>query len=207
MNLAKTGARLRSHTGQADESFRRPVESLSQLLASRAPDPPAPFPETELFAARDEATAIHRRSATAVLLLIAAIAIVGAGIYSFLQSTVPPRQNSRIEKFAAARSPPAVAQPVTASAIIVPSPVGTAQVSAADLSLTKPVVGQPLDARRILDLQARLNRLGFSPGSIDGVAGPMTISAIKRFQQSRGGPQAGAIDDDVLDEVRKEPTR
>ena len=77
----------------------------------------------------------------------------------------------------------------------------------ADESFRRPVVGQPLDARRILDLQARLNRLGFSPGSIDGVAGPMTISAIKRFQQSRGGPQAGAIDDDVLDEVRKEPTR
>jgi Fe2+ transport system protein FeoA len=207
VNLADTGSGLRSDTGQADEAFRRSVESLSRLLASRPADAPAPLPETEIFAARDTAIALRRRSATAILLLVAAIAAVGAGVYSFLQGAVPPQRTQRIETVAAAVPPPAIARPVNPSATIVPPPVDTAPVSSADLSPPKPVVSQPLDARGISDLQARLGRLGFSPGSIDGVAGPLTIAAIKRFQQSRGRAQTGAVDDDVLDQLRKEPAR
>lgn len=207
MNLADTGAGLQSHTGQADQAFRRSVESLSRLLALRAANPPPALLEAEFFAARDEATAFPRQSATAALLLVAALAAVGAGVYSFLQGAVPPHKNHRIETVAVAVPSPVIARPVTAVATIVPPPIDTVPISSVDFSLPKSVVSQPLDVRGISELQARLGRLGLSPGSIDGFAGPLTIAAIKRFQQSRGRPQTGAVDDDILYQLRKEPAR
>jgi peptidoglycan hydrolase-like protein with peptidoglycan-binding domain len=103
--------------------------------------------------------------------------------------------------------PPTVARPAPSIAAIVPPPADAAPVSAADLVPPTPVVSQPLDARGISELQTRLSRLGFSPGSIDGIAGPMTAAAIKRYQQSRGRPVAAAVDDDLLDQLRKESAR
>jgi hypothetical protein len=207
LNLADTGSGLRSGTGQADEAFRRSLDSLSRLLASRPAAPPPPLPETELFAARSEAAGPRRRSATAVLLLVAAIAAVSAGVYSFLQGAVPPQKSRKIETVAAIVSPPAVARPAAPLSTIVPPPVDTAPVSSADLALPKPAVNQPLDARGISELQTRLSRLGFSPGAIDGVAGPMTVAAIKRYQQSKARAQTGTIDAEFLDQLRKEPAR
>ena len=208
MNLADTGTGPRSSAGQPDEAFNRSLESLSRLLASR-PAPPPPLPETESYAPRDEAATLRRGSAPAVLLLVAAIAAVSAGIFSFLQgAVVPPRESHKVEAVPAATVPTlAVARPAPSIATIVPPPTDAAPVSPADLALPKPVVSRPLDTRGISELQTRLNRLGFSPGSIDGVAGPMTTAAIKRYQQSRGRPVTAAIDDDLLDQLRKEPAR
>lgn len=208
MNLADTGTGPRSTAGQPDEAFNRSLESLSRLLASR-PAPP-PLPETNPFAPGDEAATRRRGAAPAVLLLVAAIAAVSAGVYSFLQGAVapPPRESHKVERVPAATvQPPTVTRPAPSIAAIVPPPADAAPVSAADLVPPTPVVSQPLDARGISELQTRLSRLGFSPGSIDGIAGPMTAAAIKRYQQSRGRPVAAAVDDDLLDQLRKESAR
>jgi hypothetical protein len=207
VNLPDTGIELRSNAGQSDESFNRSIEALSRLLASR-PAPPLPSPDTVFFAPRDEAATFRRRSITAVLLLLAAIAAVSAGLYSFLQGAAPPRESHKIEAVPAATvSPPAVADPALPVATILPPPADTTPVSPADVVPSRPIVVQPLDARGISELQTRLGHLGFSPGPADGVAGPMTAAAIKRYQQSRGRPLTVTIDDDLLDQLRKEPAR
>ncbi len=209
MNLADTGTGPRSNVSHSDEAFKRSIESLSRLLASR-PVPPPPSPETEFFAPRDEAVASRRSSAPAVLLLIAAIAAVSAGVYSFLHGTVPPQErHNKVETVpAAAVSPLPAARPAPSIAPIAPPPVDMALVSSADIVPPKPIVAsQPLDTRGISELQTRLGRLGFSPGPVDGVAGPVTAGAIRRYQQSRGHPLTTAVDDDLLDQLRKEPVR
>jgi len=206
VNLADTGTGPRSDAGQSDEAFKRSIESLSRLLASR-PVPPPPSPETEFFAPRDEAAVFRRRSMPAVLLLVAAIAAVSAGVYSFLRGAAPPQESHKTETIPAATvSPPPAALPAPSIPTVAPSPVDTAPVSSTDFVPPKPiVVSQPLDAHGISELQTRLGRLGFSPGPVDGVAGPMTVAAIKRYQQSRGRPLTTAVDDDLLDQLRKEP--
>jgi hypothetical protein len=194
---------------------------LSQLLASRSTNPPPPLPEIEFLAEQDEARAFRRRSATAGLLLVAAIAAVFAGVYSALNGVIPPEnhkpeshkavspkvENYKIDTIAATVSPPAVARPVESITTIVPPPAAAAPVAPAEVPPPKTVVSQPLDSRRIAELQTKLSVLGFAPGPIDGVAGPLTVAAIKRYQQSRGRAQTGAVDDESLDQLRKEQAR
>jgi hypothetical protein len=167
------------------------------------------LPDVELFA-REESHTLHRRFATVALLLVAAIAAVSAGIYSFLHNESPP-PSPRIETVATAPSPPpAVVKPIAKAAVSIstalPPPADTAPISAAELTPPTEVVGLPLNARGISELQTKLGKIGFSPGQIDGVAGPKTVAAIKRYQEARSRAQTGAADTAVLDQLRKEPT-
>tara|TARA_R110002096_G_scaffold145223_4_gene302731 strand:- start:2329 stop:2565 length:237 start_codon:yes stop_codon:yes gene_type:complete len=57
------------------------------------------------------------------------------------------------------------------------------------------VVTQVNDIRRV---QAMLAAFGYYTGTIDGLDGPMTRSAISRFQAARGLPVTGQIDDALL---------
>ena len=45
-----------------------------------------------------------------------------------------------------------------------------------------------------LDLQVALDRRGFSPGSIDGIAGSQTYAALRAFQESKGFAATGRLD-------------
>jgi hypothetical protein len=51
---------------------------------------------------------------------------------------------------------------------------------------------------QVRTVQVHLTYNGFSPGSVDGVFGPNTASAIKRFQQSVGVEPTGVIDDELV---------
>jgi membrane-bound lytic murein transglycosylase B len=50
---------------------------------------------------------------------------------------------------------------------------------------------QPLSRSQLLTLQAALNTRGFDSGTPDGVAGPATRNALRRYQQSVGLPADG----------------
>ncbi len=72
------------------------------------------------------------------------------------------------------------------------------------------VDGMPtrLDAPQITDrlvqlVQWQLADLGFTPGPIDGLLGPLTREAIRRFQTSQGLEATGAIDFDLLDRLQQ----
>jgi N-acetylmuramidase/Putative peptidoglycan binding domain len=55
-----------------------------------------------------------------------------------------------------------------------------------------------LDVRAV---QLYLGYLGFTPGSVDGVAGARTLSALNRFQTQNGLPQSAAIDSTVVGQL------
>ncbi|MES2692457.1 MAG: L,D-transpeptidase family protein [Verrucomicrobiota bacterium] len=52
----------------------------------------------------------------------------------------------------------------------------------------------PRTVESVLELQVELHRRGFSCGSIDGVPGAQTESALKAFQRSAGIPETGRLD-------------
>jgi Putative peptidoglycan binding domain len=48
---------------------------------------------------------------------------------------------------------------------------------------------------RLGQAQERLKAVGFDPGPIDGVLGPRTQAALRRYQASQGVPETGALDE------------
>ena len=64
---------------------------------------------------------------------------------------------------------------------------------------------EPLRGEEVREVQKRLQGFGFNPGPADGVAGRMTAGAVMNYQLSRGQPQTGDIDRDLLEQLRQDP--
>jgi Putative peptidoglycan binding domain len=56
-------------------------------------------------------------------------------------------------------------------------------------------------------LQLHLRRLGFGPGPIDGLFGPLTEGAVERFQVARGLPGDGVVGPDTRKSLLARPAR
>ena len=199
-------------TIESDEAFQHSLAELSHQLASRrlpeAPEfPIGPDDEPDAPAARRR----WRRPALLAVLIIALL----AGYFSFRDGStsspptpVPaPPKEARIsapppptspgppttKDFAA--TPPA---PVEAKPEIAPPPPAEDQ---------PPAELAPLDRQGIKEVQTRLQALGISPGPIDGVAGPLTQGAARRYQASKGRPENGKVDGALLQRLRSETVR
>ncbi len=62
----------------------------------------------------------------------------------------------------------------------------------------------PLAPYEIMEVQTRLQWLGFSPGGLDGISGRLTAAAVRRYEASKGQPQTGAVDQSLLKELRQD---
>jgi hypothetical protein len=77
---------------------------------------------------------------------------------------------------------------------------------------TEPVtVAAPSTASRrigndeVREIQAKLESLGYEPGPVDGIFGPQTLAAVKRYEIAIGREPTGAIDQRLLERLRQEP--
>jgi lipoprotein-anchoring transpeptidase ErfK/SrfK len=89
--------------------------------------------------------------------------------------------------------------PATNRTAVVVTRVPTASVSAADPAKrgqsTNALASSPLTkSAAVLDAQVALDRLGISPGSIDGVFGSQSRAALRAFQLRENIPQTGELD-------------
>jgi len=81
-----------------------------------------------------------------------------------------------------------------------------AEPQASEPPADEPPTGEPqMDEPSFHDLvsavQARLIDRGYYTGEIDGVPGPMTIAAVRQFQEDAQIPVDGVIDDALLDRL------
>ena len=58
------------------------------------------------------------------------------------------------------------------------------------------------DSQHIKEAQQLLSELGYDPGPIDGIWGPRTESALRKFQGDFGLKEDGVIDQDILSKLR-----
>lgn len=65
-----------------------------------------------------------------------------------------------------------------------------------------PAANRPLTTEEVKEAQILLKALGFDPGGADGILGPMTIAAVKRYEPSRGWPASGEVDIRLLESLR-----
>src|SRR3954451_15550932 len=82
----------------------------------------------------------------------------------------------------------------TTPEITIPAPVTNAPPARQAPPTNKVVTPAPpkrIDTSGLLDLQVALARQAISPGSLDGVLGSQTRSALRAFQKKRGFPVTG----------------
>jgi len=91
-------------------------------------------------------------------------------------------------------APPSAIEPATAmTPSIAPPPVPPATTS------------RRLGNDEVREIQAKLEALGHDPGPVDGIFGPQTVAAVKRYELAVGREPTGAIDLRLLDRLRQEP--
>jgi hypothetical protein len=54
--------------------------------------------------------------------------------------------------------------------------------------------GASSGSAQVMAAQERLDKLGFSPGAIDGILGPRTRAALRQYQDASGLPVTGRLD-------------
>jgi localization factor PodJL len=54
----------------------------------------------------------------------------------------------------------------------------------------------------VFEMQERLNELGYKLGAVDGVSGPRTVEALKKFQSDNRLPATGTIDAETIRKLR-----
>ncbi|MBI3196792.1 MAG: peptidoglycan-binding protein, partial [Rhodospirillales bacterium] len=112
----------------------------------------------------------------------------------------PPPTQALVDPAPAAAAPPPKIAP---AAPVEPKVV---EPKAAEPKTVTPAPGKDILGRNeILELQTRLKALGLSPGPLDGVAGPQTAAAVRRYEESRGQPPTGFVDRDLLIQLQQEP--
>lgn len=164
----------------------------------------------------------RRRYAFALPLMsgIGAAATVACSFY-FLSGTgtVTPQSPPRTTATAVPRLPPpsspapgivepapAAAAPPSNTASAAPVESKAVEAKTAAPAPDKNMPGKDILSRNeILDLQTRLRALGLNPGPLDGVAGPQTAAAVRRYEETRGRHPTGFVDRDLLIRVQQEP--
>lgn len=196
---------------ESEEAFQHSLAELShQLAARRIPEPP----EFPVGADDDDPTPAGRQRWRRPAILVALVIALLAGYFSFrggpasppspaptppneVRIVAPPPPTSpatpTTTDFAAAPTAPAEAKPE-----IAPPPPAEEQ---------PPAQLAPLDRREVREVQMRLQALGMSPGPIDGVAGPLTQGAARRYEASKGRPESSNVDSALLQRLRSEGTR
>ena len=78
-----------------------------------------------------------------------------------------------------------------------PQPAPAAQPRA-----PQPEPGVNVEGMTVFEMQERLNELGYKLGTVDGVAGPRTVEALKKFQSDNKLSPTGTIDADTIKKLR-----
>ena len=205
------------------------TEELSRQLAERLARQRAADPGAAAAARRaallayDQARERRLIVALSVVLAATVAASVGYFVSTIDSQPVPPLASAAtrpqpappVETAAAAPAPaldsaPAASPAPAESAADTPAAEpATAETAQAADSQAAPVNGTPnpapLQRDDVREIQAKLRSFGFNPGPVDGNPGRMTEGAVRRYQQDRGQPQTGEIDNALLQQLRQDP--
>lgn len=157
---------------------------------------------------RREALKAYDRRRRRQQIMTAGVA-VGALIALGIASLAPPTAAPVAAPPAVAAAPAEPAPPVMVAAAqptVLPDATPTAPPAEPAPSSTAPLAApEPLRGEEVREIQKRLQGFGFNPGPADGVAGRMTAGAVMSYQQSRGQPQTGDVDRELLERLRQDP--
>jgi peptidoglycan hydrolase-like protein with peptidoglycan-binding domain len=108
------------------------------------------------------------------------------------------------------QSAPAAALPPSSPVVAPRAPANLSPKEAEAAASIAPKAATPmpdqasLSPSEIAEIQARLESLGMNPGPWDGVWGPQTATAIRRYEKSKGQPQIRNVSRELLERLRRE---
>jgi formate hydrogenlyase subunit 3/multisubunit Na+/H+ antiporter MnhD subunit len=205
--------------GSAQGSSEGAIEPPSAIPAPATVTAHEPLPEIE---ARPEPTPAPGAAAAPIASPSTEAAVPGTGV------TEPSGTPQEAEAEIAKRAPPEPREPEPDSAAPGSASAGTRRETDAECDpaevfvLRHPAVSQPLEltpcildqgipqrvpaptlSNRLVELvQHHLNDLGYAPGPLDGLIGPRTLDAIRRFQRDQGLAATGVLSFDLLERIQ-----
>jgi hypothetical protein len=123
-------------------------------------------------------------------------------------ATAPPAspKSAAVSPLPPPAPPPAASADVASARPMVPAKTEPAPATASQQQAAAPASNQaPLRRDEVQEVQARLRSFGFNPGPLDGIPGPLTDAAVRRYQEARAQPQTGKVDRDLLERLRRDP--
>jgi hypothetical protein len=96
--------------------------------------------------------------------------------------------------------------PVREVATMIPPPPPTEPVTvlAPAPQVTPSTASRRVGYEEIREIQTKLEALGYDPGPVDGLHGPQTVAAVKRYEIATGREPTGNIDLRLLERLRQE---
>ena len=192
---------LRDDVGLRDDLQVRDDARLRDDDRLRDPDEPE-APRASFLSALVGPSALRRA------LSIVPVAIIGYAIAWFLyfepSQNVTPRpvaeSKPEVTQAAAPVEPPPPARPAVAEAKPAPMPApAAAPVAPAPAPAVAAVEpSRPLSKDEIKELQGKLGAVGFTAGPVDGIVGPQTQAALRRYAQSRSLAKPEATQETLL---------
>lgn len=195
------------------------LAGLSELLAERLSSHPVASPARAVAKSGRGWRTLRHVGAVAVVAGIAATAVVAlpllpgepSGLRPFEHAAASPAEAATLSSPVAALAAPA-AQPELSvfrdpgpapetATVSPPTPPVLEATPAIDAVRTVPVERE-LTWEEIHELQKRLQDLSFEPGPLDGLRGPMTSAAVRRFEKARGLPETGEVNFTTLSRLR-----
>lgn len=215
---APSGPRPSEHNEFTD-ALSRMFEHRQRLAPGFAPPLRDDAPLRDDFPLRDDVedweaprgsllSSLLGASALRRALSIVPLAVIGYAIAWFLyfepsqDVTAKPVAESKPEvmRTAAPSEPPPPVRPQVAEAKPAPQPAVAPPVTPAPPPTTAAAVppSRPLSKDEVKELQGKLGAAGFAAGPIDGVVGPQTQAALRRYAQSRNLTKPEATQETLL---------
>jgi peptidoglycan hydrolase-like protein with peptidoglycan-binding domain len=83
-----------------------------------------------------------------------------------------------------------------------PPPQPTRPQAAPSAQPRTPEPAVSVEGMTVFEMQERLNEMGYKLGAVDGVSGPRTVEALKKFQSDNKLPPTGTIDPETIRKLR-----
>lgn len=130
------------------------------------------------------------------------IAMLCLGGYLAFRPAVTPPPMAVVES---QPEPVKITTPGRPSPVQTPSsvaPMAPSNVPTAPPASAAPIDVSPLTLDEVREVQTWLKAFGLDPGPIDGLAGPLTTAAIKRYESARQRSPTGTLDRRLLELLR-----
>jgi hypothetical protein len=205
-------ARPRPQLDDDDRPFRQALEDLSRQLAAREPHEPPQFDPGAEVELPPEPTKPARQSRRRSPVLPLLALMLGVALAAVVHAMISPSPEPQPPRAAIVAPPPPDPVPPPSAAEIAPPkpvtidpfppPVAPVVVAAPEPSATPK---GKLEGYEIMEIQTRLTAIGLNPGPLDGLSGAQTVAAIKQYEATKGRPQTGKLDRELLKQLRQEP--